>query len=124
LRPINLADVATFRSSLKILFEEVPMRDSMESHDTRRWFMPEPDSIEGSPLVCRRCASDLTLHQPDPEMPERLLGTCGDCKTWYLLTDELEYVEIAPGRTNRGEACPPDIPSALSYAARRRNGVA
>jgi hypothetical protein len=57
-------------------------------------------------------------------MPERLLGTCGHCKTWYLLTDDLQYVEIPPGRTNRGEACPPDIPSASPYAARRRNGIA
>ena len=34
--------------------------------------------------ACRTCWSDLILHQPDPEMPERILGTCDECKTWYL----------------------------------------
>jgi hypothetical protein len=25
------------------------------------------------------------LHQPDDELPDRLLGTCFHCKTWALL---------------------------------------
>jgi hypothetical protein len=57
-------------------------------------------------------------------MPERLLGTCGDCKTWYLLTDELEYVQIAPGIEDRGEVCPPGISPVLPYASPSRYGVA
>src|SRR5271166_1350535 len=66
------------------LFEEASMKDSMKNHDVSRWFISEPDSTEGAPLVCRTCWSDLILHQPDPEMPERILGTCDECKTWYL----------------------------------------
>ncbi len=34
---------------------------------------------------CLNCASDLTLHQPDMNSPERLLGVCESCKHWYLI---------------------------------------
>ncbi len=34
---------------------------------------------------CLNCASDLTLHQPDMNTPERLLGVCESCKHWYLI---------------------------------------
>jgi hypothetical protein len=26
----------------------------------------------------------MTLHQPDPDLTERLLATCEECKAWYL----------------------------------------
>jgi hypothetical protein len=35
-------------------------------------------------FCCPNCESSLTLHQPDPELPERLLATCDDCKSWYV----------------------------------------
>ncbi len=34
---------------------------------------------------CLNCATDLTLHQPDMNTPERLLGVCESCKHWYLI---------------------------------------
>ncbi len=34
---------------------------------------------------CLNCRSELTLHQPDMDMPERLLGVCEECKHWYLI---------------------------------------
>lgn len=34
---------------------------------------------------CLNCPSKLTLHQPDMELPERLLGVCESCKHWYLI---------------------------------------
>ncbi len=34
---------------------------------------------------CLNCSSDLTLHQPDMDTPERLLGVCESCKHWYLI---------------------------------------
>ena len=97
------------------------MKDSMKSHDASRWFISEPDSTEGAPLVCRTCWSDLILHQPDPEMPERILGTCDECKTWYLFDGDLECVEIAPRRTGQGEVRIPNPSPVLSYAIRPRN---
>ena len=35
-------------------------------------------------FCCEHCGSLLTLHQPDPELPDRLLATCDECKSWYL----------------------------------------
>ncbi len=34
---------------------------------------------------CLNCSSELTLHQPDMNTPERLLGVCESCKHWYLI---------------------------------------
>jgi uncharacterized protein YbaR (Trm112 family) len=35
-------------------------------------------------LCCPYCECPLTLHQPDAELPERLLATCDNCKSWYV----------------------------------------
>jgi hypothetical protein len=35
-------------------------------------------------IGCPQCGSPLTLNQPDPELANRLLGTCDDCKSWYV----------------------------------------
>ena len=45
---------------------------------------------------CPGCGGDIELHQPDIELPNRLLGTCQDCKTWYLLNDLLEVFQVIP----------------------------
>lgn len=36
-------------------------------------------------VLCARCQSALERHQPDAEQPDRLLGTCGACGSWFLL---------------------------------------
>jgi hypothetical protein len=40
-------------------------------------------------ILCAECQCPLDRHQPDPEQPDRLLGTCEDCGTWYLIDGEL-----------------------------------
>ena len=45
---------------------------------------PQLDSYTATPC-CQSCRSPLSLHQPDAEQPERLLGTCEACKAWYLI---------------------------------------
>lgn len=47
----------------------------------------DPDRIA---CVCLHCSSRLSLHQLDPESPDRLLGACEACKHWYL-------VDLVPG---------------------------
>jgi hypothetical protein len=37
-------------------------------------------------LDCLECGTELDVHQPDLEQPDRLLGTCEACGAWYLLT--------------------------------------
>ncbi len=73
----------------------------MKSHDAVRWSISERDSTEITALACQRCGSDLALHQPDPQMPERILGTCGDCKSWFLLDGESGCVQIVAGEVTR-----------------------
>ncbi len=100
------------------------MKDSMKSREASRLFISEPDSTENDALVCRICGCDLTLHQPDPEMPERILGTCDECKAWYLLDGDLERVEIAPRQTSKGEVKAPNPLPVSSYVIRLRNASA
>ncbi len=39
-------------------------------------------------LTCPHCEFPLTLHQPDPDLPDRLLATCDDCKSWFLANSQ------------------------------------
>ena len=100
------------------------MRYSLKSRGDSRWIMSEPDSTECAALVCRTCGSDLVLHQPDPQMPERILGACGECKSWFLLDSGLGYVQIAPGAVDPGKKCLPETTPVLSHALRSLNGHA
>jgi hypothetical protein len=34
---------------------------------------------------CGRCYGELEFHQPDPEAPYKILGTCEHCEAWYLM---------------------------------------
>jgi hypothetical protein len=43
-----------------------------------------PFDYESLVIHCPRCHSPMELHQPDPELAERLLATCGECKAWFL----------------------------------------
>ena len=47
------------------------------------WQQSDPTSCVLA-LTCPHCEFPLTLHQPDPELPDRLLATCDDCKAWFL----------------------------------------
>ncbi len=51
------------------------------------------DSAQPSPNFCANCNSELVMHQPDEQLPERLLGTCSKCHSWYLI-DAAEGVMI------------------------------
>jgi hypothetical protein len=49
-------------------------------------FQSQVDSEhELSGFLCLRCESNLDINQPEAEVPERLLGVCGDCGSWYLI---------------------------------------
>jgi hypothetical protein len=40
---------------------------------------------EAAGTECPHCTSLLTLSQPDPGLPDRLIGACEQCKHWYLI---------------------------------------
>lgn len=49
-------------------------------------------------ICCPRCEYSLTLHQPDPELSERLLATCHECKSWFLTDPEGVTLVVIPNR--------------------------
>jgi hypothetical protein len=46
-------------------------------------FAATPEGITS--VRCLNCDSPLELHQPDPERPERLLASCGQCDGWHVI---------------------------------------
>lgn len=49
-------------------------------------FTIDPESEEPlSEIPCPCCTSPLAVHMPDPDLPDRLLATCDDCKSWYVM---------------------------------------
>ena len=46
-----------------------------------------------SGFPCLSCDNSLDFHQPDPDLPQRMLGTCDACKSWHLLN----FVADGPG---------------------------
>jgi len=48
--------------------------------------LPFPGLLQSlSRIPCPHCSSRLTLHQPDVESADRLLGVCEGCKRWHLV---------------------------------------
>ena len=46
---------------------------------------PSRVSDDAAGMACPRCHACLSIHQPDQELPDRLLGTCDECRTWFLI---------------------------------------
>jgi hypothetical protein len=46
--------------------------------------------------TCGTCGAPLDLHQPDPDLPDRFLGTCRVCKAWWLLDGASDAVTPLP----------------------------
>jgi hypothetical protein len=47
-------------------------------------------------IRCPGCRSFLVVHLPDPLQPERLLATCPECKSWYLLDRQTSAMHLLP----------------------------
>jgi hypothetical protein len=45
--------------------------------------LPCPD--DSNWVCCLNCGAPLELYQPDTQEPQRFIGTCGQCRRWYLL---------------------------------------
>jgi hypothetical protein len=74
-----------------ISFTDVARDLPMHSRDTSCIPIPAPG---GS--TCGTCDVPLDIHQPDPDLPDRLLGTCRVCKAWWLLDGEAELMARLP----------------------------
>ncbi len=47
-------------------------------------------------ILCARCQAPLVRHQPDENEPNRLLGTCDDCGSWFLLDLSKSIMLVLP----------------------------
>jgi len=58
------------------------------------------------PLVvqCATCHESLVLHQPDEDLPDRLLGTCPECRTWFLIDCDAEVMVKLPDEDSLRDA--------------------
>jgi hypothetical protein len=64
----------------------------------------ESDELTTSAVVraCPNCENDLTIHQPDPDLWNRLLATCDDCKSWFVLEGRKLERFVGPRQTDDG----------------------
>jgi hypothetical protein len=46
-------------------------------------FPTSHNNIDGT--CCLNCSWQLSLSQPDSELPDRLIGVCERCKHWFLI---------------------------------------
>jgi hypothetical protein len=57
-------------------------------------FMTVPVPADGLAAVpCLNCQRPLEIHQPDSDLPDRMLATCEECKCWYLIESNPEGTE-------------------------------
>ena len=55
-------------------------------------------------VECARCGATLWIHQPDEQLTDRLLGTCPDCRAWYLIDAEAGLMALLPDETDLRKA--------------------
>lgn len=48
-------------------------------------FPLDSTDVDFTGFPCPSCQTPLDFHIPDPDLPNRLLATCEECKTWYLM---------------------------------------
>src|SRR5262245_1295201 len=55
-------------------------------------------------LVSPQCHAYLLIHQPDLHWPDRLLGTCSECRTWFLISAATGVIVRLPDEEDLGRA--------------------
>jgi hypothetical protein len=58
------------------------------------YFSQQSDQFTVLTLACPHCESPLQLHQPDPELADRLLATCDECKSWFLANSKANALTL------------------------------
>jgi hypothetical protein len=52
---------------------------------TLRVASTQPSAENATWVSCLNCGAPLEIHQPDVEEPQRFIGTCEQCRHWYVL---------------------------------------
>jgi hypothetical protein len=63
-------------------------------------------AIDGelSAVQCARCTSAVAFHQPDPQLPHRILATCNVCESWTLINLLTGEMLCLPGHEGEKDA--------------------
>jgi hypothetical protein len=61
---------------------------------------------------CPACQELLTVHQPDVELPDRLLGVCPECRVWLLIDATVGVMIRLPHPGALRDALPTSPPGA------------
>jgi hypothetical protein len=70
--------------------------------DVLFWHQSDESMAGQIATCCPQCECSLTLHQPDPELPARLLATCDECKAWFLTDSDAVKLVAIPTRRDDG----------------------
>jgi hypothetical protein len=57
---------------------------------------PEPTGNASHNERCPRCDARLQIHQPDPELVDRYLATCDECKLWLVRISGEDILVLPP----------------------------
>jgi hypothetical protein len=55
-------------------------------------------------VQCASCHDSLVLYQPDEDLPHRLLGTCLECRTWFLIDGDTTVMVKLPDESDLRDA--------------------
>jgi hypothetical protein len=68
----------------------------------------ETDPEDPLGMQCPSCHDLLTIHQPDVERPDLLLGICPECRGWFLIDATAGVMSRLPDRgAHRNHRRPP-----------------
>jgi hypothetical protein len=54
------------------------------------------DSEDFSEIDCPDCQGPMMIHQPDEDLPDRLIGTCESCTVWFLIAASAKLMARLP----------------------------
>jgi hypothetical protein len=80
---------------------EIGAQYTMNTVSVSRDLVPTITATESiAELECTKCSAILEIHQPDEQLAGRLLGTCPDCRAWYLIDAEAGLMALLPDETD------------------------
>ena len=78
----------------------------MDTIDSR--LEPEPADRVLCDVICPRCTSRMEIHQPDPELADRFLATCVECKLWLVRNSKEDVLLLPPDTLDEDCGCDSD----------------
>jgi hypothetical protein len=65
----------------------------------------EPAEPVPRDALCPRCNSPMAIHQPDPELVDRYLATCDECRLWVVRNSKEDVIVLLPEILDEDHEC-------------------